>query len=302
MPRIESVLAEASATIHYKLARLQTLSEWWHWLLLAVAIVAVTAFVTWMYRKDSVELPRGFAVLLCTLRLAAFAGLLFYFFGLEKRAERKLVKPSRAILLIDTSQSMGLRDAPEDGTNVPAAMSRIEQVVAELASGSLIEKLREKHEVIAYRFDQGDNPVPIASFARKPAAEEIAESQVSEDDRLRQLVNESRWLVYGAAGVFAASLIAAMIYVIGRVWSRPLSRRPQEASAAGEQTSWAILVSMVTLIAAVVLLAAASLRTSEAGILALLGIREPQATSETDRSPGRSDEAAIPSVDWVADA
>ena len=70
-----------------------------------------SAFVVWMYRKDSVELPRGLAVLLCVLRLVAFAGILFFFFGLEKRAERKLVKNSRAILLIDTSQSMGLRDS-----------------------------------------------------------------------------------------------------------------------------------------------------------------------------------------------
>ena len=47
----------------------------------------------------------------------AFVGILFFFFGLEKRAERKLVKNSRAILLIDTSQSMGLRDS--DSSNVP---------------------------------------------------------------------------------------------------------------------------------------------------------------------------------------
>src|SRR3954471_22385380 len=142
------VLAEASATIHYKLTRLQTLIEsgWWHWLALLVAVIAVAAFVVWMYRKDSVELPRGLAILLCTLRLLAFVGILFYFFGLEKRAERKLVKNSRAILLIDTSQSMGLRDPPEaGGSNVPASMSRLEQVVAELTSGPLVERLREKH-------------------------------------------------------------------------------------------------------------------------------------------------------------
>src|SRR6185295_19650717 len=145
------VLAEASATIHYKLARLQTFAQgdWWHWLALVAIVLAVATFVVWMYRKDSVELPRGLAVLLCVLRLTAFVGILFFFFGLEKRAERKLVKNSRAILLIDTSQSMGLRDS--DASNVPAAMSRLEHVVAELTSGTLVDKLREKHDVIAYR-------------------------------------------------------------------------------------------------------------------------------------------------------
>ena len=114
------VLAETSATIHYKLARLQTLTEWWHWLALLVAVLAVSTFVVWMYRKDSAELPRGLAILLCLLRLSAFVGILFFFFGLEKRAERKVVKNSRAILLVDTSQSMGLRDS--DSSNVPAAI------------------------------------------------------------------------------------------------------------------------------------------------------------------------------------
>src|SRR6476619_853963 len=132
MPPIAPVMAEASATIQYKLARLQAFTQgaWWHWLALVVAVLAVGAFVVWTYRKDSVELPRGLAILLCLLRLTAFTGVLFFFFGLEKRAERKLVKNSRAIMLIDTSQSMGLRDS--DSSNVPAAMSRVEHVVAEL--------------------------------------------------------------------------------------------------------------------------------------------------------------------------
>src|SRR6185503_1565748 len=65
------VLAEASANIQYKLARLQTLTEWWHWLVLFAASVAIVVFVTWMYIRDSVELPRGLAVTLCLLRLVA---------------------------------------------------------------------------------------------------------------------------------------------------------------------------------------------------------------------------------------
>src|SRR5437762_2420629 len=213
------VLAEASATIHYKFARLQAFAQgqWWHALLLIVAVISISAYAVWMYRKDSVELPRGLAILFCTLRLLAFAGILFYFFGLEKRAERKLVKNSRAILLVDTSQSMGRRDS--DSSNVPAAMSRVEHVVAELAGGTLVDKLREKHDVIAYRFDQGDNPVEVASFARKPTAEEMAESQISEEDRLKQVVTESRWLVYVAAGVLAVSVIAGLVYLIGHARS-----------------------------------------------------------------------------------
>jgi hypothetical protein len=292
------VLAEASATIHYKLARLQTFTqgEWWHWLALVASVLGVAAFVVWMYRKDSVELPRGLAVLLCVLRLTAFLGILFFFFGLEKRAERKLVKNSRAILLIDTSQSMGIRDS--DSSNVPAAMSRLEHVVAELSQGKLIESLREKHDVVAYRFDQGENPVEIASLARKPTSEETAESQISETDRLRQVVRESRWLVYVATGLLGVAVLAGLAYLIT---GRRTGGTPQRAmpTVQGEPTSWALLVSMVMLIAAAVILAAACLRGSEAGVLAVIGVRKPQVEADEGPTSQGQPETVAATVDWA---
>jgi hypothetical protein len=285
------MLAQGTATIHYKLARLQAFTQgaWWHWLALVAIVLAVAAFVIWTYRKDSVELPRGLAILLCLLRLTAFAGVLFFFFGLEKRAERKLVKNSRAILLIDTSQSMGLRDS--DTSNSPTSMSRAEQVATELGNGKLVDELREKHDVIAYRFDQGDNPVEIASFPRKPTEEEIAESQVSQEDRLHQLVTESRPLVYIAAGVLAVSILAGIVALLTRKKTRTKSDEP---------TSWALLVSMTTLIAAVIILATACLRSSEAGILPVLGLKEPKAASSSETSTETTEEAAKNAVDWAA--
>lgn len=302
MPAFSPVLAEASANIQYKLARLQTLTEWWHWLLLLAACLAVTAFVVWMYRKDSIELPRGLAILLCILRLAAFIGILFYFFGLEKRAERTLVKNSRALLLFDTSQSMGLRDS--DTSNVPAAMSRLEQVVAELVSGSLVGKLREKHDVIAYRFDQGENPVEIAAYPRLPP-KASSDDELSEQDRLNQLVLSSRVLIFVAAGVLAVSLIAALVYLLFAVTTGSSARGASGPrvgpQAAGEPTSWALLVAMTTLIAAVVIFAVASLRASEVGPLAILGLKQPKAAADDEPSPGATEQAAIPQVDWAAE-
>lgn len=287
------VLAEASANIHYKLARMQTLTEWWHWMVLLALVAAIVGFVVWTYRKDSVELPRALAVTLCLLRLIAFLGILFFFFGLEKRAERKLVKNSRAILLIDTSQSMGLRDS--DSSNVPAAMSRAEHIAAELASKTFVEKLREQHDVVAYRFDKGENPVEIAAFPRKPTKAETAEAQVSEEDRLRQIVAESRWLVYVAAGILAISVVAGLVYLIG-LRRNPAARA--SAAAGGEPTSWALLVCMTLLIAAAVVLAVASLRGSEASLLAILGIREAKPPTVEETAPGKQ-QAEIPEVDWV---
>jgi hypothetical protein len=287
------MLAEASATIHYKLSRLQTLTEWWHWLVLLVSVLAVSAFVVWMYRKDSAELPRGLAILLCLLRLFALVGVLFFFFGLEKRAQRRLVKNSRAILLIDTSQSMGLRDSAEaEASSMPAASSRLEQVAAELASGSLVDKLRDSHDIIAYRFDQADSPVSIATFPKKPPPEASA-SELSEEDRLKRIVAESRWLVYVAGGLLGVSMIAGLVYLF-------VGRASSPSHSASEPTSWALLVSMTTLIAAAVFLAVASLRSSDAGILAVLGLSQPQAFTKDEVSPQKKlDENLEPQVDWA---
>ena len=289
------VLAEASANINYKLARLQSLTEWWHWMVLLALALAIGGFVVWMYRKDSVELPRSLAITLCLLRLVAFIGILFFFFGLEKRAERKLVKNSRAILLIDTSQSMGLRDS--DSSNVPAAMSRAEHVAAELSTGNFVEKLREQHDVIAYRFDQGDNPAEIATYPRKPTKAELAAGEVSETDRLRQIAVESRWLAYVGAAILAIALVAGLVYLIGggRTVQRPSVRA---AAPPSEPTSWALLVCMTLLIAGVVVLAVASLRGSEAGLLAVLGIREAEAPKAAETTTKKT-ELVVPQVDWV---
>ncbi len=290
------VLAEASATIHYKLSRLQTLiqSGWWQWFALLAAVLAIVTFVIWMYRKDSVELPRGLAILLCILRLAAFAGVLFFFFGLEKRAERKLIKDSRAIVLIDTSQSMGLRDSIDDA--VHAAGSRLEQVVSQLAGGSLIDQLREQHDVIAYRFDQADNPTEIASFPRKPRVD-ATNAERSEEERLRDSLAHSRQLALVAAAVLAVSVLAGLTYFLGSL------RRPKPAATArtptGEAQSWLLLVGVVLLIAAAIIFATARLRVTEIGLRELVGLAEPKLAPAED-TPLTESQPTQPQVDWAA--
>ncbi len=118
----------------------QSFTERWHYLLLAVVCAAVVAFVGYMYRRDSVELRPGVGVLLLALRLVALVGLLAYFLELEKRTERKVVHNSRAIVLVDTSLSMGLHDS--DSSSVPRhSPNRLEQVVAVLDAGGLIRQV-----------------------------------------------------------------------------------------------------------------------------------------------------------------
>ena len=67
------LLAESASHTFYRLARLQSMSEWWHGLLLVAVCAAIVAYVVVMYWRDSAELSRGVGWSLAVLRLLAFA-------------------------------------------------------------------------------------------------------------------------------------------------------------------------------------------------------------------------------------
>lgn len=146
---ITMLLAQTRTT--YELARLQEYSERWQYLVLGLACAAIVAFAVWMYRRDTVELRRGVAAVLLGLRLLALAGLLAFYLHPQKRTEQRVVRNSRVLVLVDSSLSMGLHDAT--ATAVPASPNRLQEVVAVLDQGKLVEKLREKHDVHLARFD-----------------------------------------------------------------------------------------------------------------------------------------------------
>ena len=286
--------ASSEAGVYYQLARIQSLTEWWHWLVLGLLCLLIGGYVIFMYVKDGVELPASFAVVLVLLRVLAFAGILFFFFNLEKRAERSLVKNSRAVLLVDTSQSMALRDSNSSSSGSPGGStgrSRIEFVIAELEKGDFVESLRLKHDVVVYRFDQGENPVEIASFPKKPTLPDAARS-ISAEESLRYALGEARIIAIGAAGLLGISLLAGLIHLI---WGRRQSTTQQGQ----EGGSWALLVSVVLLIASVVVLAVANLRRPEVNLLAIVGLREPElekpAEPTTKKDEGNDQKTK---VDW----
>lgn len=212
------LLADTSTRTTYELSRLQAFSERWHYLVLALACLAVAALAVMMVRRDTVELPRPVAWLLMTLRFAALAGLLLFFLHLEKRTEKKVVNNSRALLLVDTSLSMGLHDATASA--VPATPNRLDQVASVLADGKLLEQLRQRHDVLLARFDADLNrivalpklsqtaaadgaPAPAQPLTNDPAKPDATATNWREalmpqgtetrlGQSLRQLINDER--------------------------------------------------------------------------------------------------------------
>lgn len=271
-----TLIAEASGTYH-QLARLQSMTQWWQWLLLVVVVIAVAAYVVVMYRKDAVELRPGIAAALLVLRLTAFLGILFFFFDLERRTERRVVKDSRLMLLVDTSQSMGLPNQPRQGAAGP---SRIDEVVRELSQGELLNQFRKLHEVVVYHFDQQARPTEIATFPKlvtQGSDDTAVDREVAEANQGR---SAARLLAYAAAALLAVSLICGALAWLG------LGR-----SKEGENSSWTALAGAVALIAALIVLGVALLRSPQLDLLAAIGLRQPASSGSSADANAASEDA-----------
>ncbi|MFO7906749.1 MAG: hypothetical protein ACQESR_25895 [Planctomycetota bacterium] len=261
--------AETVSSTLLRFTRLQAMSQWWHWLLLIAVCAVVAGHVIVMYWRDGVELSRGVRWSLVLLRILAFAGILFFFLDLEKRTEQREVKPSRVALLVDTSQSMAIKDADSPSANPSTSLSRGERIVAELGQGPLLERLRQRHEVAVYTFDEGTEPAQVA-FLDPLKTDPIRGNSVGraareKEDQLRT-ARHTMLLVAGLAGI---ALMAFLVYLfLGR------------ASHRGETPSLAFLVAMVALVAAVVVFAVANLRAGEFSLPAIVGLDQPDIETE----------------------
>lgn len=140
--------AEGLRTV-FELARVQSKAD----LLIPMFLCAVIlVFVGYMYVRDAKELHPLLGVFLAVLRSVAFLGLLVLYLDPTWRTEREVTKPSRALVLVDTSLSMGMTDMTTPGTS--AIVSRAQLVADALDKTDLLAQLRKTHEVAVWRFDQ----------------------------------------------------------------------------------------------------------------------------------------------------
>jgi hypothetical protein len=158
--------------------------------LAASAAIALVAVVWYLYRRDTVELPRLVGAGIAALRLVALAGLFIFFLGIERRTTREIIHNSQVAVLIDASQSMGLSDNEETA----AATTRISEVTSALADGPLISDLRKTHDVNVARFDEEVAPVvtlPKESSRHAPRAVTEADTALTDASNLKNKFAES---------------------------------------------------------------------------------------------------------------
>lgn len=246
------------------------MSEWWHWLLLTVICVAAVAYVWLIYRKDGRDLCGGTKWSLVMLRLLALGGILFFFMDLEKRTENREIKTSRAVVLVDTSQSMGLQDTNASTGDV--GQSRIEQVTVELQQGSFLRELRRQHDVAVYRFDQQTSPQEVGFFGRALADSDQA-TQNNEDARresTQDALEQARyWGGLGGTLVIVATIGLLLFLVLQRL------------SSHRELVSWLLFVSLVLLTAGLGSLAISHLSVPHLAWKQISGL-SPVDQSQTD--------------------
>lgn len=262
------LLAETASSTITRFARLQSMSEWWHWLLLIAICAAVLGYSIVMYWFDSVELSRGVSWSLVLLRVLAFGGILFFFLDLEKRTEQREVKPSRTAVLVDTSQSMTIKDTTSSSSD-STVPSRIEQVVTEFRSGELFKQLRAQHEVAVYQFGEDSEPTQIAFFSRFASQKTSGDATGQAVEQKQQKLQTARITMVVAASLAGVALLSLLIYLL-------FGHSPRR----GEATSWALLITMVTLVAAFVVFAVANLRSGGLSLRAIAGLEQPDLEAE----------------------
>lgn len=229
----------------YQWLRLEQLSQWWHWLLIAAIVVGIAGYVLTWYRRDGVDLPRptGFALLI--LRLTALVGVLLYFFQLDKRTEQRIVRDSRVVVLTDTSLSMTAPGTPSP-SGVPATKSRIEEAHELLAGSPFLQQLSNLHHVSVYRFDQGSRPVALASLPKQSSS---GQANSASDQRASQVEEEELSRLSGLVRATTVMAVLALLLVGVPLVVQLLRSQPWIAG------SWMILAGSTSLILALFFLA-----------------------------------------------
>ncbi len=237
---------------YMELARFEHLTSPWHWamlLLAACAGLAALAITVAIYWRDGEELPAGVRPLLLLLRIAALIGLVVFFMEPMKIGEREISKNSRVVVLVDTSQSMGLRDA--SSTTTQAAPSRLQKIMEEFSQGELLPDLLQRHDVQVLAFDNSAAPREIAFFPRPAVAAPVRpKQQVAEN-----AVSKLRRAMFIAAGFWAAGILLGGVYAVSKLRRRALA-------------SWFLFGALASVLTGFVVLGVGHLIGSEAPLAA----------------------------------
>ncbi len=242
--------------VYYQWSRFEQLDQWWHYLLIVLAVIAVVGHVVWWYKRDSIEQQQPVRWALLLLRLVVFVGLILYFFQLDKRSELRVTRNSRVAILVDTSLSMSLPGTPSV-SGVANPQTRADEATQLISASPVLGELAAQHDVTVYRFDQTARPVQVASLARPTVTNTTTDSQ-----RDTQLLMLSRAHTFMLAACFLGAVGLLLICV--SFTSQVLGARTWSGGG------WSLFSGSILSLAAMLVLAFAILPASDYPLEALL--------------------------------
>jgi hypothetical protein len=258
--------------IVYEFARAESLGGWWGWAL-AIAIVSALAYLCiWLYRRDAAELNPGVRFTLIALRLIALAALVFFFFGLQRRAQQRVTRSSEVAILVDTSQSMSLSESNDPNA---APLTRAARAAKMLGESPLLDQLNQAHRVTVYGFDEGTEP-------RELEAREIATADdTSEASDPAQDQGPDRLAVIGALAAVGMLLLclASLVLAYGG-----------RADAIGGPLVTAVLLMLV----AAILLGGTWAVRSQRSLASLIGLKTAEAEAEAADPAANDNNGTVP--------
>ena len=219
------MISQTDVRTFYELQPIVPLSQGWQVAVFTVSILAILSFVVWMCVRDSRNLPRGFTVLISSLRIVALVCILLYVLNPGKRSETRIVKKSRLAVVVDTSLSMGLRDQQPAATGVVAneGPRRIDEIIDWVSNSPEIDALREDHELTIYRFGDQSQPTALATLSKTGTAATVSTQSMIDlsTDRLRSSLRSSRQRGWLALAVFVIVIVLAIGLIFGRLTGNP---------------------------------------------------------------------------------
>ncbi|MCC9655463.1 VWA domain-containing protein [Rhodopirellula halodulae] len=287
----------------YEFARATTLDGWWIWAAVLLVVVAAFSACVYFYRRDVEELRRPVRWTLIGLRLVAVAAIVFLFFDLVRRTERRVTRPSEVIVLVDTSQSMSLPSG--DSIEAPSRMERARELVAD---SNLVETFAEEHRTSVYVFDQATEPRLVQTrFDQEVNASEEASSLETESGE-----PTSPFLLFGGFCLIVFAIASVVSFALGifRIGSgRGSNKRASvgaaESSASASAIGWALLVAAITMVCGIVSIGGVYAVHTDRTLTELMGM-ETQATTDDETNAegdeevsGETDEdMPMKAVDW----
>ncbi|MCS7468158.1 VWA domain-containing protein [Stieleria sp. ICT_E10.1] len=266
----------ALETTVYEFARAASIEGWWWWALLLVSTAVLIFGSARFYRRDTAELSRSVSITLIFLRLAMIVALLFFFFDLQRRTQREILRPSEVVVLVDTSQSMSLAQSDAIGSE-----SRAKRAAELLAENELVERLGQQHRVSVYSFGDAAEPLLLQSGG---GTETDAEPE--QDDAVQPATSIRQPSPVALTGLIllGVSLALSLASLLVGGLSAPTS--DSQSGGGRESLGWLLGVTAVTMCVGILLCGWTYSSDTSRSFASLIGLADyaPEPTDGEDSS------------------